>query len=105
MVVVSLNYATMISTLQEGRNIESIRAFGNSMTPLIKSGQSLKIEPAGNIDLEKGDMVFCKVRGNYYIHKITAIEGDRYQISNNHGHINGWTTRTKIYGIVTEIFD
>lgn len=35
----------------------------------------------------------------------TAIEGDRYQISNNHGHINGWTTRTKIYGIVTEIFD
>lgn len=100
-----MNYATMVSTLQEGRNIESIRAFGNSMTPLIESGQSLKIAPVGNADLKKGDIVFCRVRGSYYIHKITGIEGNRYQISNNHGHINGWTTREKIFGIVTEIHD
>ena len=100
-----MNYAVMISTLLEGRNIESIKVFGNSMTPLIKSGQSLKIEPVSNTDLRNGDIVFCRVRGNYYIHKITGIEGERYQIGNNHGHINGWTTRNKIYGIVTEIHD
>lgn len=95
----------MISALLEGQTIERIKVFGNSMTPIIESGQSLKIEPVGNRSLKKGDIVFCKVRGNYYIHKITAIEGDRCQISNNHGHINGWTTKNKIYGMVTGIYD
>jgi phage repressor protein C with HTH and peptisase S24 domain len=95
----------MVSALREGRSIEGLKVFGNSMFPLILSGQTLRIEPAVNAELKEGDIVFCKVRGNYYIHKITDIKGNQYRISNNHGHINGWTDRSRIYGIVTEIRD
>lgn len=82
----------------------SMRVFGNSMLPKIKSGSTLTFEAAD--EYEVGDVVFCKV-GNRYIdaHLITAKTGDkdhrRYQISNNHGLINGWTSA--VYGRVTKI--
>ena len=70
------------------------------MTPRIKSGQLLTLTP--NIDHVKiGDIVFCRVKGNYYIHLVTAIDGKRFQISNNHGRINGWTKT--IFGKVIKI--
>jgi len=48
--------------------------------------------------------VFCKVNGHFYLHKISAIKGKKqYQISNNHGHINGTITRKNIFGKVVEI--
>ena len=36
-------------------------------------------------------------------HLCTAVQGDRYQISNNHNHVNGWTGRNSIYGKVIKI--
>ncbi len=48
-------------------------------------------------------MVPAKVKGRHYLHLGSAIGGDRIQISNNHGYVNGWTYRNKIYGIVTAI--
>lgn len=54
--------------------------------------------------LKKNDIVFCKVKGKYYLHKISAIKnGVSYQISNNHGHVNGTIGRNNIYGVVVEI--
>ena len=57
------------------------------------------------VDVKVGDAVFCKVKGNMVTHLVTALQGGvdnrRIQISNNHGHVNGWTTT--IYGRVTEI--
>ena len=42
--------------------------------------------------------------GHFYLHKISAIKnGKTYQISNNHGHINGWISRNQIFGKVIEI--
>ena len=81
-----------------------ITGFGQSMTPILKSGQPAKVAPVTeNTPLKKNDIVFCKVNGHYYLHKISAIKAHTYQISNNHGHVNGWVSRNKIYGIVTEI--
>jgi len=75
---------------------------GNSMSPIIKSRQPVKIQPAGWKDVKKGDIVYCKVRGNYYTHLVSAVNDKRgCQISNNHGHINGWTKN--VYGKVVEI--
>lgn len=75
---------------------------GNSMTPRIKSGQSVTIERLSEEDkmsLKKGDIVFCKVGGNYYLHLISAITPaqKRCQISNNHGKVNGWTDFMNIF--------
>jgi len=77
---------------------------GNSMTPILKSRQEVVLSPiTKDTILEKKDIVLSKVRGNYYLHLIHAIQGDRYLIGNNHGHMNGWIKKDKIYGIVTEI--
>lgn len=81
-----------------------VTGYGQSMTPRLKSGQSVIVEPINeNTVLRKKDIVFVKVNGNIYLHLISAIKGNQYQISNNHKHVNGWVSRNKIYGIVTKI--
>jgi hypothetical protein len=69
----------------------------------IESGQLVTVEPIGNRQLMKGDIVLCKVNGSQYLHLIKAIQGERYQIGNNIGRINGWIGIGSIYGICTEI--
>lgn len=90
-----------IEKLQKGKTIIS-KEGGNSMTPLIKSKQPVKIEPIVWQDCESGDIVYCKVNGNLYTHLVKAKSAKRgVQIGNNHGRINGWTK--KVYGKVVEI--
>ena len=76
-----------------------VAGFGQSMTPILKSGQPVRVVPIDNsINLNKNDIVFVKISGHYYLHKISAIKnGVSYQISNNHWHINGWFNRNSIY--------
>ena len=75
-----------------------LKAFGNSMLPLLKSGSLLTFEKAP--DYETGDIVFCKVRGRYIdAHKIVKKDANKgFLIANNHGFENGWTKI--IYGKV-----
>lgn len=75
---------------------------GNSMVPLIKSGQDHRLTPAKWEDVKVGDIVYCKVKGRFYTHLVKAkndIKG--CQIGNNKGGINGWTKQ--IYGKVIEV--
>lgn len=75
---------------------------GNSMSPIIASGQNHKLSPTTINDVEVGDIVYCKVRGNFYTHLVKAKNLDRgCLIGNNRGGINGWTKQ--IYGKVIEI--
>jgi hypothetical protein len=90
-----------IKLLSQGKTIVS-REPGNSMTPKIKHRQPVTLEPATWEDVKKGDIVYCKVKGNYYTHLVKGTCSKRgCLIGNNHGHINGWTKQ--IYGKVTEI--
>ena len=94
-------------TAEHLRNGEvcKVVGFGQSMTPILKSGQPVICKPVTEeTELKKNDIVLCKVKGKYYLHKISAIKnGVSYQISNNHGHVNGWISRNCIYGKVTKI--
>lgn len=101
-----MSKAQMIcNMLLEGKTIERYKEGGNSMTPLIKSNQPVTLVPCIDIELKKGDIVFCRVKGNFYTHKILKTRGKQYQIGNNHGYVNGWVTKEKIYGLVTKIWD
>lgn len=102
-----MSKASMIAKLlQEGQRIERYKEAGNSMLPIIKSNQPVTLEPVTeNMELKKNDIVFCRVRGNYYTHKISKIKGKQYQISNNHGYVNGWISKDKIFGKVVHIWD
>lgn len=92
-----------ITTLQSEPFVK-FRPRGNSMSPKIKSGDLVTVvRPHPKLQPEVGSIVLCKVGGNEYLHLITAINGPRYQISNNKGHVNGWTGIDKIYGIVTHV--
>ncbi len=85
--------------LRAGETIILI-GFGQSMVPILKSGQPALVEPVtDSTPLKKNDVVFAKVNGHFYLHKISAIKnGNSYLIANNHGHANGWVSRNKIYG-------
>jgi hypothetical protein len=74
------------------------------MKPKIKSGQQVTISP-DLTSLEIGDVLFCKVKGNFYVHLLTATKDEQYQISNNHGHINGWISKNSIYGKIIKVED
>lgn len=90
--------------LKEGQTCIVI-GFGQSMVPILKSGQHVKVCPVNSqTKIEKKDIVFCKVNGHFYLHMVSAIRNNKsYQISNNHGHVNGWISRNNIYGKVMEI--
>ncbi len=82
-----------------------LTGYGQSMTPRLKSGQSVIVQPVReDTILKKRDIVFCKVNGSYYLHLISAIKNkNSYQISNNHGHVNGTINRSNIFGKVIKI--
>ena len=92
-----------VEKLQAGETIIS-KEKGNSMLPLIKSGQPVKIKPTSWDKVEVGDIVYCKVKGRLYTHLVSAKNDKKgVQISNNHGHVNGWTKT--VYGKVIEVLE
>jgi hypothetical protein len=68
----------------------------------VSSGQLCTVAPLSEPP-EVGDVVLCKVRGREYLHLVKAIKGDRYQIGNNKGHINGWIGINSIFGKLIEV--
>jgi len=91
-----------IEKLKLGETVQ-FRPRGNSMKGKISSGQLVTIEPVAEKELQKDDIVLCKVNGSQYLHLIKAIQGNRYQIGNNTGRTNGWITKNTIYGICTKV--
>lgn len=92
-----------VEALREGKTVK-FRPHGNSMVPIIYSGQLVTVEPLNDRKVEVGNVVLCKVNGRQMLHKVTAIGSDgRFQISNNHGHINGWCTEKNVFGICTQV--
>ena len=91
-----MNYVqNKIERLQNGEIIVS-REPGNSMEPILKSREPVILVPIKDEEelysLEEGDIVFAKVHGNCYTHKVYAIDREKgVKIGNNHGHENGWT--------------
>jgi hypothetical protein len=89
--------AGYIAKLKQGETV-SFRPRGNSMSPKIESGQLCTVEPVDSSKLIVGDIVLCKVHGTEYLHLVKAIQGERFQIGNNRGHINGWIGANAIFG-------
>lgn len=93
-----------IVKLQTGETV-SFRPRGHSMRGKIESGQLCTVEPVDPTTLTVGDIVLCKVNGSQYLHLVKAIQGERFQIGNNQGRINGWISASGIYGRCTRVED
>lgn len=94
--------SSYIEKLKKGETVK-FRPHGNSMSGKIESGQLVTVEPATNPKI--GDIVLCKVKGKEYLHLVKAISGNRFQIGNNKGHINGWIGLNQIFGKCIEVED
>lgn len=101
----------IVEKLKRGEDA-SFRPHGNSMTPMIKSGQLVTVSPCDlhgeiacckGVPIMKGDAVFCRVGGRLMLHLVTAIRAGQYQISNTSGHVNGWTMAKNIFGRLTQV--
>ena len=92
----------IIARLAAGEKVEN-REGGNSMLPLIKSKQPVTIEAVDTSKLERGDIVYVKVNGRVYTHRVLALRHGEAQIGNNKGGVNGWTKLDNVFGIITEI--
>lgn len=92
-----------IEKLNQGEVVQ-IRPRGNSMTGKIDNGNLVTIVPiTESVELDKDDVVLCRVKGNDYLHLIKAISDNRYLIGNNRGGINGWVSRNSIFGKVIKV--
>ncbi len=101
-----MNWELHVENLKKGENVQ-FRPKGNSMQGKIESGQLVTVEPAKHEEIEKNDIVLCKVKGTYYVHLVTGTQqkmGDkRFQIGNNKGHTNGWVGSSQVYGKVIRV--
>lgn len=87
-----------IARLAQGETVQ-FRPRGHSMTGKVNDGQLCTVAPlVGDHQLAVDDIVLCRVKGSQYLHLVRAIQGERFQIGNNRGGINGWITRRQIFG-------
>ena len=87
-----------VEKLESGETV-SFRPTGGSMEGRIEPGQLCTVVPVRpDTVLEVDDIVLCHVAGNDYLHLVKAVDGDRFQIGNNKGWINGWIGKDAIYG-------
>lgn len=92
-----------IEKLTQGEIVQ-IRPRGNSMTGKVDDGDLVTITPLNeSVELDKGDVVLCRVKGHDYLHLIKAVSDGRYLIGNNRGGINGWAGRNSIFGKVIKV--
>ena len=106
-----MDYKRHADDLMAGKTV-SFRPKGHSMEPKISSGDLITVEPFTEKDYsvpvaEKGDIVFCRVGRNYYVHLVQRVSQKltdcRYQIGNNKNHTNGTIGRSNMFGKVVKV--
>jgi hypothetical protein len=95
-----MNRNYKLEKLQAGEEINTSEK-GNSMIPLIHSGQEHTLAPASVDTVDVGDIAYCKVHGRMYTHLVKAKKEGQVLIGNNHGRINGWTSQ--VFGKVIAV--
>lgn len=84
-----------IKELQAGRQVQ-IRPRGHSMKGRVNDGDLVTLVPVKELDVN--DVVLVHIHGRDYLHLVKAKDGNRLQIGNNRGGINGWVGSQAVYG-------
>lgn len=91
-----------IEALQRGE-ITMIRPRGHSMKGKVNDSELVTLAPCDASALTVGAIVLVRVHGSDYLHLVKALDGERFQIGNNRGGINGWVRASSIYGAATKV--
>jgi hypothetical protein len=92
-----MNLAAEAARLRAGAGSVTFATSGSSMEPRVRSGATVTVTALAGAP-RKGDVVLAKVKGRWYLHLVTGVRKGQVQISNNKGHVNGWTTVGNIVG-------
>lgn len=93
-----MNLGAAATRVKNGATVTLV-AVGGSMTPRIRSGDTVTIQPIRRAP-QKNDVVLVRVNRRWMLHLVSALSQGRVQISNNHGRVNGWTAVSNVVGIV-----
>lgn len=99
--IVAQSWADAAITSLAGGFSHVVRPRGHSMSPRIKDGAEVYLQPCNPADVKKGDVVLVRVRGRNLLHLVKARDGDRLLIGNNKGGTNGWVNQSAVYGVAT----
>jgi hypothetical protein len=91
-----------VAALQNGRDV-TVRPRGGSMRGRIEDGQAVTLTPSDGKNVSVGDVVLVRWKGNFLLHLVKEVDGDRLLIGNNVGKINGWATRSDVLASVLEV--
>lgn len=69
----------------------------------IEDGQAVTLAPVDPAEVDAGDVVLVRWKGNVLLHLVREAEVDRVLIGNNLGKINGWAPRHDVLGLVVEV--
>jgi hypothetical protein len=95
------NLTTAALLLNAGIEQVTVRPRGHSMEPLVRDGQLVILKPMDH-EPEPGEIVLASIGRRVYLHKVLAVDGDRVQIGNNHGVVNGWAHRSNVHGYLAK---
>lgn len=97
-----------VAALQENKSV-TFKARDGSLDPKVKRGQAVTVAPIDR-PLEIGDVVLCRVHGVEFLNEIKDAQKledkpERFLIgpAEGNGKDNGWTFRSKIYGLLTRV--
>jgi hypothetical protein len=82
--------------------LDRLEAWGRWREHVSRAGCEWTI-PVIEAAIARGAIVLCKVGGAEYLHLIKAIQGERFQIGNNRGRVNGWVSAGSIFGECVKI--
>jgi signal peptidase I len=94
--------------LRSGWSIR-FRAHGNSMTPLLRDGDILLVQPAERGPLRPGEIVLCSLNPNHVVvHRIIRYarhnNSDRFLVQGDQASTpDGWFSSDQIFGRLVEI--
>ena len=71
----------------------------------IESGQSVLLQPCSFEQVQVGDVVFTRWKGNYLLHLVVELGKNDALIGNTLGKTNGWVSREDILAVVREVTD
>ena len=113
-----------VSLHTAGRSVFYYKSSGQSMRPLVQSGDACTFHPIQAVTAKKGkysiqkvaskidvgDIVFCQVQPSqqlyaHIVHEVQrhSIQRPKYLIGNVQRRINGWCYREHIFGILHDV--
>src|SRR5262245_28238731 len=91
-----------VEALRNGKEV-TVRPRGGSMRGRIEDGQAVTLAPSDGKNVRVDDVVLVRWKGNFLLHLVKEVDGDRLLIGNNIGKINGWATRSDVLARVTKV--